>query len=395
MKTKSIFKKIHQFLSYIFPLLGMFAGLALVPFIWGLVLDMGHFYFVIYSLICIPFFVMYYHSFIRLKVTFNEDIHSRFEEELQEESSSREYLSFLFRQKSFWIQFAVTALMFVLVPLRTAAPVAAWIFGAYGNFGKELIALCVFLPFLFVVYTVGHISAINFWQQQREMKRDVSKKEKRNTYISLMAAYAIVPFALLTLWNFVTLYIPLLFELWKRHSSPLLLVLVVFVLLFVVSFGFLRVLFTRKKCIKHIKKVCQEMGFEITNIKHPYLSAFRVCKGESFQLRMRGKTYSCKLVGATKRGVPLVIHPLGGLHFMYSFRLFKTPIFTHTTVKHFGYESEHSKILIINPVPKELFCHFGNKIEEIDNGAKVGDYKIYTATAFVRAIETDTVERLR
>ena len=78
---------------------------------------------------------------------------------------------------------------------------------------------------------------------------------------------------------------------------------------------------------------------------------------------------------------------------MYSFNLFKTPIFSHTTVKRFGYDSEHSKILIINPVPKKLFCHFGNKIAEIDNGDRVGDYKIYTATAFIRAIETDTVER--
>ena len=79
---------------------------------------------------------------------------------------------------------------------------------------------------------------------------------------------------------------------------------------------------------------------------------------------------------------------------MHSFRLFKTPIFSHTTVREFGYDSELPKILIINPVPKQLFCHFGNKIEEIDNGALVGDYKIYTATAFIRAIETDTVERI-
>ena len=78
---------------------------------------------------------------------------------------------------------------------------------------------------------------------------------------------------------------------------------------------------------------------------------------------------------------------------MYSFNLFKTPIFTHTKVREFGYESEFSKILIINPVPKKLFCHFGNKIEEIDNGALVGGYKIYTATAFVRAIDNDILDR--
>ena len=136
------------------------------------------------------------------------------------------------------------------------------------------------------------------------------------------------------------------------------------------------------------------MGFEMSTIKHSYLSAFRVCKGESFQIDVRGKTYSCKLVGAPHRGRPLVIHPAGALHFLHAIRLFKTTLFSHATVREFGYDSEYSKILIINPVPKELSCHFGNKIEAIDNGAIVGGYKIYTATAFVRAIETDTVERL-
>ena len=51
--------------------------------------------------------------------------------------------------------------------------------------------------------------------------------------------------------------------------------------------------------------------------------------------------------------------------------------------------------IYINPTPVKLSCYFQNKIAEIDNGALVGEFKIYNATAFIRAIETDTVERLR
>ena len=394
MKLKNVFKKMRQWLSFILPLLGMFTGLVLVPAFWDTLLEKDHFYYVIYSLMCLPFLVLYYNSFIRLKTTYNEELYSLFESELSEDSTKKDYCAFLLHQKSFWVQYAVIAFLFILIPIRTTVPVIAWLFGAWGNFGKELLALGIFLPFLFLVYLSAHISAIEYWQQERRIKLKVSKKTKISTYATVIGAYAIVPFALLMAFNFLKLYVPLVFKLAQISSSAVLIVLIVAVILFAVFFNLFRVLFTRKKCIKKIKKVCAEMGFELTQIKHPYLSAFCVCRGESFRITTHQKTYSCKLVGAPKKLVPLVIHPMGGLQFMYSFNLFKASIYTHTVVKDFGYDSEYGKILIINPVPKKLHCHFGNKIEEIDNGALVGEYKIYTATAFVRAIETDTVERL-
>ena len=394
MNFIKLLQKIKPMLSKYIPMIGLFAGLVIVPIIWNQFLDMGHFYYVIYSLFCLVFLALYYNSIIRLKTTYNDELYAAFREELNEESTVKDYLAFLFQKKNFWLQYAIVAALFILFPIRTTVPVVAWMFGAYGNFEKEILALAIFLPFLFIIYTAGHISAIDYWQQQVGMKRDVSKKTKRKTYFSILAAYAIVPFALLMVWNFVTLYIPLIFELFQITSSVLLVVVIVFSIACAILFSFFRVIRARKKCIKGILHACEEKNYAITEIKRPYLSVFHVCRGESFQLTTGKKTYSCKLVGAPKRGVPLIVHPMGGLHFMYSFNLFKAQIFSHTTVRHFDYDSEYSKILIINPVPKKLFCHFGNKIEEIDNGAIVGGYKIYTATAFIRAIETDTIERL-
>lgn len=394
MNFIKLLQKIKPMLSKYIPMIGFLVGLVIVPILWSKVLEVGHFYYTIYSLICLVFLALYYNSFIRLKATYNDELYAAFREELNEESTIKDYLAFLFQKKNFWIQYAVIALMFILLPIRTVAPAVAWLFGAYGNFGKELLAHVLFLPFLFIIYTAGHISAIDYWQQQVGMKRDVSKKTKRNTYLTTMVAYTFVPLALLMLWDFITLYVPLVFELFQIASSVLLIVVIVLSVALAILFRFLRVVRARKKCIQEIRRACRDKNYDITEIKHPYLSAFHVCGGESFQVTTGKKTYSCKLVGAPQRGVPLIVHPMGGLHFMHSFNLFKTPIFSHTTVRQFGYDSEYSKILIINPVPKKLFCHFGNKIEEIDNGALVGGYKIYTATAFVRAIETDTIERL-
>ncbi|MBO7273717.1 MAG: hypothetical protein J6V22_02560, partial [Clostridia bacterium] len=364
MKFIKLLQKIKPMLSKYIPMIGLLVGLVIVPILWSKVLEVGHFYYTIYSLICLVFLALYYNSFIRLKATYNDELYAAFREELNEESTIKDYLAFLFQKKNFWIQYAVIALMFILVPIRTVVPAVAWLFGAYGNLGKELLALVFFLPFLFIIYTAGHISAIDYWQQQVGMKRDVSKKTKRKTYFSILVAYAIVPFALLMVWNFVTLYVPLIFELFQITSSVLLVVVIVFSIAFAILFSFFRVIRARKKCIKEILRICKEKNYDITAIKRPYLSAFHVCRGESFQVTTEKKTYSCKLVGAPQRGIPLIVHPMGGLHFMYSFNLFKAQIFSHTTVRHFGYDSEYSKILMIKPVPTKLFCHFGNKIDE-------------------------------
>ena len=264
----------------------------------------------------------------------------------------------------------------------------------YGNVPKTIPILIVYLAVLFALYVLGNLSAIKLWRDD-EKQGYAEKKNKSGTLIILIATYAAAPMGFLIIWDFVTRYIPLIYTLAQMYASPLLIVLILFIILLAVFANFFRVFFTRKKCIKAIKKACKESGFVMTEIRHPYLSAFRVCKEESFQITTGKKTYSCKLLGAPKRGLPLAIHPTGAMHFLHSFSLFKATLYSYTTVRDFNYESDLTKILIINPVPKKLSCYFMNKIAEIDNGALVGEYKIYTATAFIRALETDTVERLR
>ena len=138
MKFIKLLQKIKPILSKYIPSIGLFAGLVLVPIIWSQFLDMGHFYYVIYSLFCLVFLALYYNSLIRLKATYNDELYAAFREELNEESTIKQYLAFLFQKKTFWLQYTVVALLFILLPIRTTVPVVAWVFGAYGNFGKEL-----------------------------------------------------------------------------------------------------------------------------------------------------------------------------------------------------------------------------------------------------------------
>ena len=47
MNFIKLLQKIKPMLSKYIPMIGLFAGLAIVPIIWNKFLDMGHFYYVI------------------------------------------------------------------------------------------------------------------------------------------------------------------------------------------------------------------------------------------------------------------------------------------------------------------------------------------------------------
>ena len=394
MKIEIIWKKIRQYLPYIIWFLGLWAGLALVPRFWFGLFDYNHFFFFTYSCISVCLLPLHYYSFLRYMAIYQKPVHENFLQEIPQKSMGN-HLQFLVKQLWFWLGYAEVALLFCVWPLTKTSPTVAYLLGVYGIGQRKLLVLVVYLLVMFVLYVLANLSAMNLWQDDNEKRDYLEKKQKRNTLIFLIATYAVAPVAILLIWDVVTRYVPLIYTLIIRYTSPLFIVLLVFCILLALSINSLRVFFSRKKFLKQLKKSCKEMGFTMTEMKHPYLSAFRVCRGESFQITTYKKTYSCKLVGAPRRLLPLAIHPSGALHFIHSFNMWKATLYSYTTVRNISYDSEFPKILIINPAPIKLSCYFQNKIAEIDNGALVGEYKIYNATAFIRAIETDTVERLR
>ena len=382
-------QKVKQYLPYFLWYAGLWLGLRFVPQFWFGLLDYNHFFFQTYSYISVCVLPFFYHSFLRYMAIYHRPLREKFLQNMPERSAWN-HLKFLLGNLHFWLGYVVIAFLFGVCPITKTSPTVVYLFGRIGNVKLVLIYLAI----MFVFYVWANLSAIRLWRDDNERRDYLEKKQKRNAIILLIAVYAAAPFVFLLIWDVVMRYIPLVFKLTQMYATPLFIVVVAFVVLLIVSINFVRVMLVRRKCLKQIRKSCKEMGFELTEFQRPYLSAFRVCKGESFQISTHKKTYSCKLVGAPNRLLPLVIHPSGALHFLHSFSMFKATLYSYTTVKDFSYDSELPKILIVNPIPVKLSCYFQNKIAEIDNGARVGDYKIYTATAFIRAIETDTVERI-
>ena len=381
--------KLYGILTYSIWLFTLITGMICIPVFWYVMVNWRAF-----EAQYIPLAIsgLYYYSFIRLKAIYCKPLFDSFQEKSPKRTFSSN-IAFLLSQWSFWVESTVLALAFVFLPIGITHPQLAEIY--FDKFGvvNQAHILSVFLPIFLFINLLAHISVITLWQSDAKWRKYESKKTKSSSFIYTIAIYAFAPI-LMAIFLPLLVYIPLIFEAIGLFMTPVTTVFLVLLVSFLILYPPLRAYRIRKKTIKQIKESCEQNGYDISDIKEPYLSIFNPCEGESFSLTKGEKTYSCKFIAAPKKSIPMAIHPDGKMHFFYEIKIRGVKIFSYKTEKQFAYDSKDLKILIVNPVPKKLMAYKGT-IVEIDNGQFVGDYKIYNATAFIRAIDTDTVERLR
>ena len=380
-------KNPYGIFTYSIWLLTLVAGIICIPVFWYVTVDWKEF-----EAQYIPLAIsgLYYYSFIRLKGIYCKPLFDSFLEKAPKKTLFAN-LAFLLSQWSFWVETAVLASVFIILPIGLIHPQLAEIYFDKFEVVNQAHILSVFLPILLVINLLAHISVIQLWQSGARWQKYESKKSKSSSFIYTLAIYAFAPI-LMAVFLPILVYIPLVFQAIGLFMTPATTVLLVLLIAFLVLFPPLRACSIRKKTIKQIKESCLQNGYDISDIKEPYLSILKPCEGESFSITKGGKTYSCKLIAAPKKSLPMAIHPDGQMHFFHEVKIRGVKILSYKTVKHFSYDSKDSKILIVNPVPKKLMAYKGT-IVEIDNGELVGDYKIYNATAFVRAIDNDILNR--
>ena len=143
----------------------------------------------------------------------------------------------------------------------------------------------------------------------------------------------------------------------------------------------------RRKLINELKN-----KYEVTDVKRPISSIFSYKDGENFTVSHNGVTYSVKLISGRKRKIPIAFYPDGHLEYIIRFGI-RGLYYEYSKHYIFDYPSEHQKIIVVNPVPRKLHTFHEAKLVDLDNGDKVGEYKIYTATAFLRALELGYISR--
>ncbi len=260
------------------------------------------------------------------------------------------------------------------------------------GFAAKLIALAILLPMFFIITVLARLSAMKYLRRHPDEIDPNTPNNARQQSSALAIRMALdyllgVP-ALALLISLAISFAPIILEL-----LPAIVTVAALVILLPPTVRITRALRKRKAFVQQLGAICTAKGLGVPAIAHPYRSLFSAIDGESFSLTVDGVRYSCKLVSAMKRNDPLFLYENGACKFVHTVRFARMTLFTHIKTDRFGYEAEGMKLLIINPIPKKVYFGKNGRSDLIDNGDRVGEYKIYSASAFLGALERDCLDR--
>ncbi len=344
--------------------------------------------------ICLIVSVPLFYSLVKFTAMDNELLCKKIVERDNVGMGFKEKLLFLFAQKTFWAGVIAFVVLYLILPLK-------WCYAALADFflqnqvtfsGKLLLLICVF-PLFFVLGVKAHFSAMEYWYAKSHGQVEENQRQEKKFFtpaeIAVILAVAFYGFIGIVAGICVPLFKGY-FRIFQELITPQVIVVLLLLVLFCSGFQYARAFKKRKVFIKRLTVMCGRGQFKLSKIIFPYRSLFSLYDGESFSVRSGEKEYSCKLVSVAKKNVSLVIYEDGICQFVRSTHLLGMEMFKRAKTYKFGWETKSSKVLIINPVPQKVY---NSQKFPLDNGDAVGDYKIFTSTAFLNALARGCIDK--
>ena len=343
---------------------------------------------VVVAVMLVPLFYFIF----KCNTVYDDDMEKRFWE-TPSTVKIGEKLAFIFRQRSFYIEYAVIALVYLILPLGWSNMAFVKLFVGDGGFARKLIIKLVFLLAVFVIDILARLSAFNVWRRDK-----IEHPDKKRTEAEMERQYAIYIGSLMFISGFVSMMLPDLLPFAKIFTvfiTPTTFIVLGVLIAALFIFRIVRAVVKRARFYGELSSLCKNYGFGISPIKKPVLSIFTMTEGESFNVTANGKKYSCKLIGATSKNDPLAIYDNGTCTYIHPVRFLKVTWMHYIRSYAYGYEADadETKVLIVNPVAKELLTGKGGRNVPIDNGDGVGEYKVFAGTAFINALRRDSVDK--
>lgn len=309
----------------------------------------------------------------------------------EEDAGFRGDLAFLLTSGKFWAKIVSFGLLSFLLPTK-------WFFSAYtaaffngdNSFLSKLKLFAILLPAFAVIEFLAHLTAIKEWVR-KDLDRETSDPKTSQKKLDTLLTQIVLIYTMgcVTLLIFIIPTVVMFFPVAKEIFTLKTVLFLVGIFFAFHLIRYLRAFHKRAKLIKGIKAICRKCGYSVSEMTRPYLSIFAMPEGENFHIQVDDKVYSCKLICGLKITIPIILYENGYISFVHKIRIAKVHLFTHYKTEKFGYPSEQEQILILNPTPKQVVRAKGNLTVEMDNGQKVGNYQIYTATAFLNALERE------
>lgn len=331
-----------------------------------------------------------FYSMMRLITIYDETLYARYRELEDKRFLGR--MRFFLTAPRFWWENLVYAALFWLLPQKAVCgALTEWIFGGRADFVTKLILFAVLAPLYFLINLLARNAATALWNTGKPDVRDERGRPIANDRAytrDMVMACILYPIGGCGLQMIVPLFISLLPLVGEILASEFMIWVCIFAVVFyTVRYG--RAVLARKQFLKRLNKLTREN----VKVRFPYRSIFGMRAGESFTVYSKRKEYSCKLISAPKVMIPMWIHSCGAVEFLYIVRFLNIELFRHTKRYDIDYEADCQKILIIQPRPKRVYGAHEGKGWLLDNGDRVGAYRVFTAGAFLNTLERECLDK--
>lgn len=331
-----------------------------------------------------------FYSMMRLITIYDEVLYARYRDWEDKRFWGR--IKFFLTRPRFWWENSAYAAAFWILPQMAVCPsLTDLIFGGETSFVSKLILFAVLAPLYFLMNVLARNSATAIWKMGKPDVRDERGKPIANDRAytrDMIMACILYPLGGCGLQMIVPLFVTLLPLAVEILTSEFMIWVCIFIVgFYCVRYG--RALFARRKFLKRLHRLTRGS----VKVRLPYRSLFGMRAGESFTVYSKGKEYSCKLISAPKVMIPMWIHSCGDIEFLYIVRFLNIELFRHTKRYTIDYEADCQKILIIQPRPKRVYGAHEGKGWLLDNGDRVGKYRIFTAGAFLNTLERECLDK--
>ncbi len=245
--------------------------------------------------------------------------------------------------------------------------------------------LCLVLQVLLLASLVREYIANNKAQGEKRKKNSGTILHLFAGCVFIVVIYCLgaffAPAAIECVANSYRIILLFLSKLWIVVAVLLLIKLVFYLARYARAVGKRKAFVTRLSALCDSKKVILEQIGGVFPLENKR-------KNEAdFSVVHRGTRYECKFVYSLRKYDTMILTNYGEGSVVYDYRLGQVHLFRRMTIFHYDFKSQSPKILVILPTPKKVMHSESGR--ELDVGDRVGKYTVYTATAFLNALERD------
>lgn len=154
----------------------------------------------------------------------------------------------------------------------------------------------------------------------------------------------------------------------------------------IIFIKYFRTLHRRIEFISRFRKMCKAENIGLSKIKRPVLSVIFENRGANFSVKACGKEFECKLISGAKKNVPIIFREDGVFYRIHTIRFFDFPVFKYRTKHSYSFESDKNKIIVVCPKCEMQLLRDGRE-NLILAGECIGEYRVYDASSFERAVQ--------